>query len=100
MATFHERWFQPKADGLPYKQIAPFPLPPFPCTATRDEAVLNQCVGRGIPEVGLIGGGYDKNCMALITAMSFCITAQRESGRSGLRLNVLAGWWWAHDTHW
>jgi acetoin utilization deacetylase AcuC-like enzyme len=33
--------------------------------AARDEAVLNQCLGRDIPVVGLIGGGYDKDRHAL-----------------------------------
>jgi acetoin utilization deacetylase AcuC-like enzyme len=33
--------------------------------AARDEAVLNHCLGRDIPVVGLIGGGYDKDRHAL-----------------------------------
>ena len=31
--------------------------------AARDEAVLNHCLSRDIPVVGLIGGGYDKDRM-------------------------------------
>lgn len=33
--------------------------------AARDEAVLNHCLSRDIPVVGLIGGGYDKDRLAL-----------------------------------
>ncbi len=33
--------------------------------AARDTAVLNHCLGRDIPVVGLIGGGYDKDRQAL-----------------------------------
>ncbi|WP_010487319.1 histone deacetylase family protein [Pseudomonas sp. S9] len=33
--------------------------------ATRDKAVLQHCVGRNIPVMGVIGGGYDKDRKAL-----------------------------------
>lgn len=33
--------------------------------AARDEAVINHCLGRDIPLVGVIGGGYDKDRVAL-----------------------------------
>ncbi|HLD68309.1 MAG TPA: histone deacetylase [Pseudomonas sp.] len=46
-------------DALGYLQLTDRGL------AARDEAVLHHCLERDIPVVGLIGGGYDKDRLAL-----------------------------------
>ena len=48
-----------KDDALGYLQLTDAGV------AQRDEAVLNHCLGRDIPVVGVIGGGYDKDRRAL-----------------------------------
>jgi acetoin utilization deacetylase AcuC-like enzyme len=44
-----------KDDALGYLQLTDAGL------AARDEAVLNHCLGRDIPVLGVIGGGYSKD---------------------------------------
>lgn len=48
-----------KDDALGYLQLTDAGV------AARDEAVLNHCLGRDIPVVGVIGGGYSKDRHAL-----------------------------------
>jgi acetoin utilization deacetylase AcuC-like enzyme len=48
-----------KDDALGYLQLSDEGV------AARDELVLRQCLGRDIPVVGLIGGGYSKDRQAL-----------------------------------
>ncbi|NBA98112.1 histone deacetylase [Pseudomonas sp. R5(2019)] len=48
-----------KDDALGYLQLTDNGV------AARDEAVFRQCLGRDIPVVGLIGGGYSKDRQAL-----------------------------------
>ena len=48
-----------KDDALGYLQLTDAGL------ARRDEAVMRHCLGRDIPVVGVIGGGYDKDRAAL-----------------------------------
>lgn len=48
-----------KDDALGYLQLTDAGL------ARRDEAVIRHCLGRDIPVVGVIGGGYDKDRAAL-----------------------------------
>ena len=48
-----------KDDALGYLQLTDAGL------AARDERVLRHCLGRDIPVVGVIGGGYSKDRLAL-----------------------------------
>ena len=48
-----------KDDALGYLQLTDAGL------AARDEAVLDHCLGRDIPVLGVIGGGYSKDLPAL-----------------------------------
>ncbi|MEX6504120.1 histone deacetylase family protein [Pseudomonas zhanjiangensis] len=48
-----------KGDALGYLQLTDQGL------AARDEAVIQHCLGRDIPVVGVIGGGYDQDRAAL-----------------------------------
>ena len=48
-----------KDDALGYLQLTDAGV------AARDEAVLRHCLGRDIPVVGVIGGGYSKDRAAL-----------------------------------
>lgn len=48
-----------KDDALGYLQLTDAGV------AARDECVLRHCLGRDIPVVGLIGGGYSKDRQAL-----------------------------------
>lgn len=48
-----------KDDALGYLQLTDAGL------AARDEAVLQHCLGRDIPVLGVIGGGYSKDHAAL-----------------------------------
>jgi acetoin utilization deacetylase AcuC-like enzyme len=56
--------------------------------AARDTAVLNHCLSRDIPVVGLIGGGYDKDRHALARRHGILhhsaakVWAERELGRT------------------
>ncbi|MNF01417.1 hypothetical protein D3C80_2004030 [compost metagenome] len=48
-----------KDDALGYLQLTDAGL------AARDERVMRHCLGRDIPVVGVIGGGYSKDRAAL-----------------------------------
>lgn len=48
-----------KDDALGYLQLTDAGV------AARDDAVLDHCLGRDIPVVGVIGGGYSKDRHAL-----------------------------------
>jgi acetoin utilization deacetylase AcuC-like enzyme len=44
--------------------------------AARDESVMRHCLGRDIPVVGVIGGGYSKDRKALARRHGICTTAR------------------------